>query len=58
MPYSIQEESKLIHIQERIEQLLSLLKEHLREASPNQIMHIKRELNQLIVDKLAEIKGK
>ena len=58
MPYSIQEESKLIHIQERIEQLLSLLKEHLREAPPNQIMHIKRELNQLIVDKLAEIKGK
>ena len=58
MFYSIKEDMNLIHIQDRIDKLLVTLKDHLKDASPNQIMHIKRELNQLITSRLSEINSK
>jgi hypothetical protein len=56
MQYSLSEDIKLIEIQDRIDQLLIMLKEQLKNASPTQIVHIKRELNLLISQRLSEIK--
>lgn len=56
MPYSLNDDIKLIQIQDRIDKLLVLLREQLKDATPNQISHIKRELNQLIAQRLNEIK--
>lgn len=55
MPYSLSDDIKLIQIQDRIDKLLVLLKEQLKDATPTQISHIKRELNQLVAQRLAEI---
>lgn len=55
MPYSLTDDIHLIQIQDRIDKLLILLKDKLKDATPNQISHIKRELNQLIAQRLAEI---
>jgi hypothetical protein len=56
MPYSVIDDIKLIQIQDRIDKLLVLLKDQLQDASPSQITHIKRELNQLVAQRLNEIK--
>jgi hypothetical protein len=56
MPYSVIDDIKLIQIQDRIDKLLVLLKDQLKDASPSQITHIKRELNQLVAQRLNEIK--
>ncbi len=56
MPYSISDDMKLIQIQERIDKLLVLMKDHLKDATPNQINSIKRELNHLVAQRFAEIK--
>jgi hypothetical protein len=56
MPYSVIDDIQLIQIQDRIDKLLVLLKDQLQDASPSQITHIKRELNQLVAQRLNEIK--
>ena len=54
MPYSLNEDMKLIQIQDRIDKLLVLLQEHLKDASPNQRKHIRREISNLVTQRLAE----
>lgn len=54
MPYSIADDYKLIQIQDRIDKLLVLMRDHLKNASTSQVKHIKRELNQLINQRLNE----
>jgi len=56
MPYSIEQDLKLIKIQNHIDRLLIMLQEHLKDASPIQVKHIKRELNNLITQRFSEIK--
>ena len=56
IPYSVIDDIKLIQIQDRIDKLLVLLKDQLKDASSSQITHIKRELNQLVSQRLNEIK--
>jgi len=56
MPYSIEQDLKLIKIQNHIDRLLIMLQEHLKDAKPIQVKHIKRELNNLITQRFSEIK--
>jgi len=56
MPYSISDDLKLIQIQDRIDKLLVLLKDHLKDANPTQIQHIRREINHLVSQRFNEIK--
>ena len=56
MPYSIEQDLKLIKIQSHIDRLLIMLQEHLKDANPTQVKHIKRELNNLITQRFNEIK--
>jgi len=56
MPYSIEQDLKLIKIQNHIDRLLIMLQEHLKDANPIQVKHIKRELNNLITQRFNEIK--
>jgi len=57
MPYSIEQDLKLIKIQNHIDRLLIMLQEHLKDAKPIQVKHIKRELNNLITQRFSEIKS-
>jgi len=56
MPYSISDDLKLIQIQDRIDKLLVLMKDHLKDATPTQIQHIRREISHLVTQRFNEMK--
>lgn len=56
MPYSLSDDMKLIQIQDRIDKLLVLMKDHLKDATPTQIQHIRREISHLVTQRFNEMK--
>lgn len=58
MPYSLEQDVKLIQIQSHIDKLLIMLKDHLKNATHTEIMAIKRELTNSINQKFNEMKNK
>jgi hypothetical protein len=56
MPYSLSDDMKLIQIQHRIDNLLVLMKDHLKDATPTQIQCIRREISNLVTQRFNEMK--